>query len=74
MFLFLAHSLLNTGLKYLQFTADVWDPEAPEDLKSRKISTNRSKFFPFPYLDMELYWQGEELKFQVYLKKTQQLK
>ncbi len=53
MFLFLVHLLLNTGLKYLQFTADVWDPEAPEDLKPRKISINISKFFP--YLDMELY-------------------
>ena len=63
-----------TGSNYLQFTAEVWNPDAPLDLKPRnkKLSINREKYFP--YLDMELYWRENELKFQVHLKENQLLK
>ena len=57
-------------------TVDIWNPEAPPDKTPsyRKVSICRSH--QFPYLDMELYWQEEELKFQIHMKvkENQELK
>ena len=63
-----------TGSHYRQFTAEVWDPDAPADIKPRnkKVKINREK--TFPYLDMEFYWREEELKFHIHLKENQLLK
>ena len=63
-----------TESEFLQFTCDIWDPDAPEDEipRNKKVTINRSKHFP--YLDMEFFWQNEELKFQVHLKDNQLLK
>ena len=49
-------------------------PDAPPDLKpkNKKVKINRKS--AFPYLDMELYWINDELKFRVHLKKGQLLK
>ena len=62
------------GDEYLQFTLDIWNINAPADEKPRnkKVTINRKS--AFPYLDMELYWRGDELKFRVHLKPNQQLK
>ena len=62
-----------TGSEYLQFTADVWDPDAPVELKPKnpKVTINRNQCFP--YLDMELYWRDNELKYKVHLKENQLL-
>ena len=51
-----------TGSEYLQFTADVWDPEASSDLapRNKKVAVNQGKYFP--YSDMELYWREGELR------------
>ena len=63
-----------TGSEYLKFTCDVWIPDAPLDLKpkNKKVKINRNQ--NFPYLDMELFWLNDELKFRVHLKKGQLLK
>ena len=63
-----------TGSEYLKFTCDVWMPDAPPDLKpkNKKVKINRKS--AFPYLDMELCWINDELKFRVHLKKGQLLK
>jgi hypothetical protein len=53
-----------TQSEHLQCTVDIWDPDA------HVICTNDV----FPYLDMELYWRDDDLKFKVYLKPNQKLK
>jgi len=64
-----------TQSEHLQFTVDVWDPDAPtgsvsSDSKFVTICTDDA----FPYLDMELYWRDDDLKFKVHLKPNQKLK
>ena len=58
----------------LQFTTEIWDPNATQEASSsRKVKLVQKAFFP--YLDMELYWHSDNsLKFQVHLKNNQQLK
>ena len=59
-----------TGSEYLQFTCDVWMSDTPPDLKpkNKKVKINRKS--AFPYLDMELNWINDELKFKVHHKKV----
>jgi hypothetical protein len=64
-----------TQSEHLQFTVDIWDPDAPtgsvsSDPKFVTICTDDV----FPYLDMELYWCDDDLKFKVHLKPNQKLK
>jgi hypothetical protein len=61
-----------TQSEHLQFTVDIWDPDAPagsvsSDPNFVTICTNDV----FPYLDMELYWHNDNLKFKVHLKPNQ---
>ena len=66
------------GEKFLKFTIDIWDPDAtllpPSDAMrdSKTITINNNE--GFPYLDMELYWRGNELQFRVHLKPGQNIK
>ena len=66
------------GEKFLKFTMDIWDPDAtllpPSDATrdSKTITINKKE--GFPYLDMELYWRGNELQFRVHLKPGQNIK
>ena len=58
----------------LQFTTEIWDPDATQQAPSSRKTKLVQKAF-FPYLDMELYWHSDNsLKFQVHLKPNQQLK
>jgi hypothetical protein len=65
-----------TGSEQLQFTMDIWEPNADPSIEaiSNKISINRK--LEFPYLDMEMYWREEDetLQFKVHLKENQVLK
>ena len=44
------------GSEHLKFTAEIWNPEAPESEipKNKKVSININ--LAFPYLDIEMYW------------------
>ena len=56
----------------MKFTAEIWNPEAPEPEipKNKKVSINRN--LAFPYLDIEIYWyQEESLAFKVHRKPNQ---
>ena len=60
-----------TGSEHLQFTVEIWNPDAVNGPKpSTKMVTICDKK-QFPYLDMELYWQQKELKFRVQTKEHQ---
>ena len=63
-----------TGSECLQFTVDIWNPDArPDEVPSNdKVTICRDK--AFPYLDLEMYWREEELKFRVHMKPNQVLK
>jgi len=63
-----------TESTHLQFTLEVWNPDAPEGLRSSNddITIHRKDFLP--YLDTELFWHRSELKFRVHVKPNQQLK
>ena len=63
------------GSDHLQFTCEVWNPDAPPDEKPRNndVTIHRGNSFPY-LLDMEFYWRQEELKFRVHLKPNQLLK
>jgi hypothetical protein len=58
----------------LQFTVDIWNPDAPIDevppLKAVKICRKKQ----FPYLDMEFFWRSKDLNFRVHMKPNQLLK
>ena len=60
------------GLDHLKFTLDIWDAGGVDDGVDleRLIVCNDS----FPYLDMEFYWSGEDLLFQVHMDPNQQVK
>ena len=65
---------LLTESEYLQFTLEIWRPNAPEsEPNSDKVTIHDKE--SFPYLDMELYWHHTgDLKCRVHLKKNQTLK
>ena len=62
------------GSEHLQFTVDIWNPEAPADEKPSYEKVTIHRGHQFPYLDIELYWRELELKFQVHMKANQELK
>eukprot|EP00956_Cyclotella_meneghiniana_P001986 scaffold2238_cov76-Cyclotella_meneghiniana.AAC.5 len=45
------------GSEHLQFTVDIWNPEAPPDEKSSYERVTIHRDHQFPYLDIELYWR-----------------
>ena len=63
-----------TGSDHLQFTAEIWNPNASVDETPRNDNVSIHKKESFPYLDMELYWKQDELNFRIHLKPNQQLK
>ena len=63
-----------TGSDCLQFTVDIWNPDAPADEVPSNKKVTICKDEAFPYLDLEMYWRGEELKFRVHMKPNQVLK
>ena len=56
------------GSDHLQFTAEIWKSGAPASMKSRSKSVKTNHEESFPYLDVEMYWRADELKFRVHLK------
>ncbi len=62
------------GSDHLQFTAEIWNCDAPENIvpSNENVKINRKK--AFPYLDVEMYWLDDDLKFRVHLKENQLLK
>ena len=60
-------------LDCLQFTMEVWSKDDDFTIKNEKLTYVDEQYFP--YLDMEMYWNGSnELKLQVLLKSNQKLK
>ena len=64
------------GSEGLQFTMDIWDANntqlLPQPANKEKVTICAKN--AFPYLDMELYWRNDELKFRVHIKPNQQIK
>ena len=62
------------GSDHLQFTAEIWNCDAPKSIvpSNENVKINRKK--AFPYLDVEMYWLDDDLKFHVHLKENQLLK
>ncbi len=59
---------------HLQFTCEIWNPDAPLNEIQRNEDVLICRGNTFPYLDMELYWILDELKFKVHLKENKLLK
>ena len=53
------NNLLNSDK--LQFTVEIWNPDAPtsEKPKNPKVKINRQSYFP--YLDVEMFWYKSDL-------------
>jgi len=63
-----------TGSDSLKFTVEICNPDAPENEVPRNKQVTICREDAFPYLDLEMYWREEELKFRVHLKPNQVLK
>ena len=58
--------------EFLKFTAEVWGKDKKDGSNSKLVTVNESDHFP--YLDMEMFWENQDLRFKVHLKKNQMLK
>ena len=63
-----------TGSDSLKFTMEIWNPDSPPDEKPRNERVTIVRKEAFPYLDLEMYWREDELKFRVHLIPSQVLK
>jgi hypothetical protein len=61
------------GLDRLKFTVDIWDARGVDDGVDLEGVTVCNEDL-FAYLDMEFYWSGDDLLFQVHMKPNQQVK
>jgi len=57
---------------HLIFTAVVWGQDRDDKTESWDVTVAKTK--SFPYLDMEMYWENQELRFRVHLKPNHLLK
>ena len=60
------------GSDHLKCTVDIWDAGGFDDgvdIEGVTVCNDNS----FPYLNMELYWSGDDLLFQVHMKPNQLL-
>jgi hypothetical protein len=58
--------------EFLKFTAEVWGKDKKDGSNSKLVTVNESDHFP--YLDMEMFWENQDLRFKVHLKENQMLK
>jgi len=56
----------------LQFTVEIFGADKEDDIESDAVTVISGERFPF--LDMEMYWKDENLKFCVHLKENQEIK
>ena len=61
------------GSDHLKFTVGIWDAGGVDDGVDLEGFTVCNEDL-FPYLDMEFYWSGGDLLFQVHMKPNQQVK
>ena len=61
----------NIGSNRLKFTVDIWNPSLVDDGMNENVKVVKSACFPF--LDVELYWNNEDLRFQVHIKENQEI-
>ena len=71
-FQFNVNDLLNSD--HVQFTVEIWNPEALKSEKPRNKEVKINRKSRFPYLDTETYWYKETLAFRVHFKDGQLLK
>ena len=63
------NKLINSN--YLQFNALIWDISGTTKKVTDKI--DRVDDNVFPYLDIEFFWNGNDLNAQIYINPTQHL-
>jgi len=60
------------GSDNLQFTVEIFGADKEDETESDAVKVISGECFPF--LDMEMYWKDENLKFCVHLKENQEVK